>query len=330
MCDITEVIPFQALGRNPMSSLPAAPLPPRVTIVLATYNGAAHLTEQLASYVAQRGVHWDLWVSDDGSCDGTRAIVDAFAKDHAADRDIRVIDGPGQGSAANFMALLTHPDLPTTHPVALSDQDDVWHPDKLAHALGALQDTGPLTLFSGQSYHTDTALTVTGHSIPPSRAPSFRNALVQNVASGHSIVLDPEALAVVRRAGVPKGIPYHDWWLYQLISGAGGHVHIDRARMIHYRQHTDNTMGANDGLRAQAIRIGQLFGTTYKVWLHTNMAALSKVDQLLTQDNRAVLTALRGSPKGPGRYSALRRQGIYRQTKITTAALYLAAVLGRI
>lgn len=303
---------------------------PRVTILLATCNSAAHLSEQLDSYVAQRGVQWDLWISDDGSTDTTRALIDTFCARHGAGRTIRLIDGPRAGPAANFMSLLTHPDLPTHGPVALSDHDDVWHPDKLARALDALHHSGPMTLYSGQSHHTNAALRVIGASRPPPRPPSFRNALTQNVVSGHSTVMDAQALALVRRAGVPQGIPYHDWWLYQLVSGAGGTINIDTARMIHYRQHGANAMGAHDGLRATLQRATQVLGHTYGGWIAANTAALRAVSPLLTPENRAVLQIFEDTRPGFGRMRALWRAGLYRQTRAASAVFYAAAALGRL
>lgn len=303
---------------------------PRVTILLATYNGAPYLNAQLASYAAQKDVDWDLWVSDDGSQDETQAIIAAFQKQQAGRHDIRVLTGPGRGSAANFMHLLTHPDLPTDRPIALSDQDDVWHPGKLARALSVLSNLAPLTLYGAQSIHTDADLTPIGQSRMPTRAPSFCNALVQNIVSGHSTVMPPAVVELVRQAGVPADIPYHDWWLYQLVTGAGGHVHIDDARTIDYRQHRQNVMGAHAGLRASLVRIGQVLGHSYGDWVATNMQALGRVRTLLTPENQSVLDAINGAPKGLLRAAALSRLGIYRQSRAGTASLYAAAALGRV
>lgn len=312
------------------SRTPVAPLP-RVTILLATHNGARYLPEQLASYVAQKDVDWDLWVSDDGSTDTTRDLIGDFRRQHGAGRDIRLLTGPCRGSAAaNFMTLLTHPDLPPDRPVALSDQDDVWLPDKLARALSILNASPPMAIYSAQYFLTDAALNVMGQSRPPHRPPSFRNALVQNVVSGHSLVMDGAARALVCQAGVPRGIAYHDWWLYQLISGAGGHIHVDTAHMTKYRQHETNVMGAHDGLRATLHRCAQVLGRTYGDWIEANVTALSRVDHLLTPENRTLLERFRAAPKGPARPLALARLGLYRQSLAATASFYLATALGRV
>ncbi len=306
---------------------------PRFTILLATCNGAAHLPEQLASFCAQSDPHWDLWVSDDGSTDGTRALIDRFRSAQAGRRNIRLLEGPRQGAAANFMSLLTQPDLPTTL-AALSDQDDVWLPHKLAAArqkLAATPADRP-ALYGAQSIHTDPRLREIGRSRPPPRPASFRNALTQNIVSGHSTVLTPAALALVRRAGMPQGIPYHDWWLYQLISGAGGQVIIDPDTVLYYRQHGANVMGAHRGPLASLRRAGQVLGRSYGNWISANTSALHQVAALLTPENRQVLAAFRALPAGagPGRARALYRLGLHRQSTLATASLILAAGLGRV
>ncbi|WP_226629333.1 glycosyltransferase [Alloyangia pacifica] len=303
----------------------------RITILLATWNGAAHLQEQLDSYRAQTHEAWDLWVSDDGSSDATLEILEAFRAAESPRREVRIVQGPRRGHAANFLSLLCHPELPAG-PVALSDQDDVWLPGKLALALGALKNAAPVALYGAQSIHTDQALRRIGGSRPPRGRPCFGNALTQNVVSGHSATLSAGAVALVRRAGVPEGIPYHDWWLYQLVSGAGGEIVIDPAKVLYYRQHLSNAMGAHQGLSARLLRVRQVLGRTYASWIAANLAALDRVSGLLTPENRALIETLRaGTPRpGLGRVLTFRRLGVHRQTRLTTASLYLAAALGRV
>lgn len=306
----------------------------RITILMATRDGAAHLQAQLNSFRAQDHDAWDLWVADDGSTDATREVLERFRHEESPRREVRLLDGPRQGHAANFLHLLAHPELPAG-PVALSDQDDVWLPGKLRMALAALGRSGPVTLYGAQSLHTDEDLRTLGTSAPPRRPPCFCNALTQNVVSGHSTVLSPGAVDLVRRAGVTGGVPYHDWWLYQLVSGAGGAVVIDPARVLLYRQHGANAMGAHRGLGARLLRARQVLGRTYAGWIAANIAALEAADAragLLTPEHRALIRALRAAPRRPGprRPMTFRRLGLHRQTGLTTASLYLAAALGRV
>lgn len=318
----------------------AAPIrPDRIRILLCTCNGATYLEAQLQSYLAQVHSEWDLWVSDDGSQDETLAILKRFQKTHGVGRDIRIIAGPGLGSTANFLSLLCHPDLPRG-PVALSDQDDVWMPHKLSRALSALQKAAPVSIYGGQSLHTDAQLRVIGRSRLGRARPSFHNALTQNIVSGHSMVLSAGALELVRCAGRQDGVPYHDWWLYQLISGAGGEVLIDAEPVLHYRQHDRNVMGAHQGLRAMSQRLAEVTNRRYGDWLAANLDALWRVQGLLTVSSRDLVAALALRPRPiPGRgwpRQALRRalcfvrHRLHRQGWTASVFLYLSVLLGKV
>ena len=100
-----------------------------VVILLATYQGAAFLREQLASIAAQGHQDWRLIWRDDGSGDDTVAILRDFAAAQPAGR-VEQLDAPAGrvGSAASFLALLRHavPMLGPDDIVAFADQDDVW------------------------------------------------------------------------------------------------------------------------------------------------------------------------------------------------------------
>lgn len=309
--------------------------PFRVTIALCTYNGAQHLEAQLASYLVQSHTNWDLWISDDGSNDETLALLKAFAQANGTTRDIRIIKGPRAGVAANFLSLLCHPNFPL-QPCALSDQDDVWLPEKLALGLDELTGDTPC-LYGAQSIHTDVTLTPVGHSLGGGHAgftgaPSFGNALVQNIVSGHSAMLNTPALALVRAGGVPENIPYHDWWLYQLIAGAGGRVIVRSDKVLLYRQHAENAMGSHQGLRANMTRLTQIIESTYVGWIEANTTALRAVSDVLTPDALAVLTALEQTPPRFGtlaRLRILRHHHIARQGKLGNVLLYLGVLLGR-
>lgn len=298
--------------------------PPPLTILMATHNGAAHLPAQLESLSAQTHGDWRLWVSDDGSSDATRSIVGDFARAH----DVRLIHGPQRGAAANFMHLLCHPDLPMG-PVALSDQDDIWLPEKLARAVAALGQNSAPAIYGGSSLHINETGTQVGTSPDWPRGPGFENALVQNVVSGHSTVLNAAALGIVRRAGVPYGVAFHDWWLYQLMAGAGAQVILDTHRVLHYRQHGNNVMGSFRGPRARLRRLRLMLNGTFGGWMATNIAALLATD-VLTPRARATLETVINARPGPARAAALHRLGVHRQKRADTCALYAVASLGRI
>jgi hypothetical protein len=303
-----------------------------VLILMATRNGARWLPSQLTSIAAQDHADWALWVSDDGSTDDTRAIVLAFAANREGRNAVRLVEGPRAGlAAANFLHLLTHPDLPLT-PVthlAFADQDDRWHAHKLSRALQMLAAAGPgPALYGAQSVHVDAAGQPCGRSRRPIRPVTLGNALVQNLVSGHSAVLNPAGAALARAAGAPLGVAFHDWWLSQLMLACGGRLVIDGATVLDYLQHGANTLGAPVGTGAQIARLRLLFGRDYARWIAANLAGLAAAP--LTHSARATVDALRAAPAaGPGRLAAFRRLGLHRQSAFGTALLWLAALIGR-
>ncbi len=310
--------------------MPTEP-PPQVTIVLALYQGAAFLAAQLDSIAAQAGVDWRLIVGDDGSDDAGPRIVRSFAAAHPG--KVTLQPGPRQGAAANFRALLRG--APASAFTALSDQDDVWHPDKLARAVTALAalPADRAALYCGRVTICDDALTPLGLSRLPQRPPSFRHALVQNMVQGNTVVLNAAALQLLRAADVLAGpVVMHDWWIYQIVSGAGGHVVYDPHPSVLYRQHDGNVVGANDGARSRLASLKRMLRGTHAGWSAQNLANLTASAALLTPGNRALLDTYRRLLGGGAvaRLGALRRGGFYRQGRLSQAALWLAAALGRV
>jgi hypothetical protein len=155
------------------------------------------------------------------------------------------------------------------------------------------------------------------------------------VLGGNSIVLNPAAVDLLRQS-VPAalhgpGVPFHDWWVYLLLTGAGGAVLNDLRPGLLYRQHGGNVLGTSGGPRAALDRLGQIGGGTYAGWIGRNIAALQAVADVLTPPHRALLdqfAALRAARHLDG--AALRRLGIYRQTAMGDLMLRLLARLGRL
>ena len=304
---------------------------PHITILMATCNGALFLSAQLDSLLAQRHDNWSLVVSDDGSCDATLAILRGFDRAHPG-RVLQLLEGPRQGSAAqNFMTLLLHPTQPRGL-VALADQDDVWRSDKLLRAVDHLAKapSNLPAIYASESILTDANLRPLIRSTEPAAQPGFRNALVQNLFAGHSTVLNEAAIALVQQAGIVRTIAFHDWWLYQLVAGAGGVCLLDPAQTVLYRQHGHNAFGAAYGVGGLLRRMNHLLRDDYANWLRGHWQALHDASACLTPDARDLVRDLVDRPQRERRSTQFRRLGLCRGTAYGTAALLLAARLGRI
>ncbi|QYK40427.1 MAG: glycosyltransferase [Paracoccaceae bacterium] len=306
---------------------------PEVTILMGLYNGARHIEAQLDSLAAQDHPHWRLVARDDGSVDGTPDRVAAWALARP-DARIDLGRGPGRGAAANYLHMLAAlPENPGW--LAFADQDDVWLPDRLSRGLAALAPRRKeVALYCTRSLITTDRLEGRRLSPPRPRPASFRNALVQNIAAGNTQLLTPPAAALLRAAAQEAGdVVVHDWWAYQIVTGAGGTVVHDDHPTILYRQHEDNQIGANDGWQARIRRLGQVADGTFRGWNDVNMVALRASAARLTPEARRLLDdwdRMRHTPGMPRRLWRLARLGLYRQTLASTLALWLAAVMGRL
>lgn len=299
-----------------------------VEILLGTCHGARYLGAQLASLAGQSLSDWTLLASDDGSTDHTRAMLERFGRARPG-AGLRVIDGPQAGFAANYLHLLDHAD-PHASFVALADQDDVWLPDKLRRAVAALRDVprSRPAAYAAQSLLIDAAGLPIGRVRQAVIRPSFANALAQNVMAGNTIVLNQAAVRLAQRAR-PKSLPpFHDWWLYALLSGAGASIRIDPTPVLGYRQHPNGLLGAHKGAFARLTRGKMVLNGTWKHWLQSHHAALESVAHHLLPQHRLQLYALTAQQRTFGRFAVILRTGIHRQARLGTAAFGVAALAG--
>lgn len=303
-----------------------------IAILLGTYNGACYLHEQLDSYKKQSHTNWTLWTSDDGSNDNTVEIIKEFAH-KVGNSQVHQISGPKKGFANNFLHLVCNPSL-QADAFAYSDQDDVWMADKLERAALFLSSV-PMdipALYCSRTLYVDR----NNHTLEPSQAylrlPVFANALVQNIASGNTMVFNNAARALLIKAGPNAEIDLHDWLTYILITGAGGQVLFDQIPSVRYRQHSKNLIGMNIGIRAKIGRIHMLFKGRFRDWNEMHVAALKKIPNVLTPKNKIIFEqfAKARQSKGFKRLAEFRKSGVYRQTISNNIAFFLAAILGKV
>ncbi|MGB2199713.1 MAG: glycosyltransferase [Pseudooceanicola atlanticus] len=300
---------------------------------MATYNGAPYLRAQLMSFAAQRHANWSLRIRDDGSRDETLEVIDTFCREHP-ERDITVTAAaPGGSSAANFLNLLAAGDWPEGACLALSDQDDIWMAHRLKRALSFLAGQEGPQIYASRTILMDE----TGRSLRLSRrhprAPAFENALVQNILAGNTIILDPAAADLARRtapAALAHRVPHHDWWLYQLLTGAGGRVVLDQRPGVYYRQHQGNVLGANQGVSKGLTRFAMLWRQDYSAWIDANLAALQATGDALLPENAALVRRFARWRQGGAHRGTLRDMGVWRQTAQGDRLLALSARLGRL
>lgn len=318
------------MNAPPSDSLASASPQPWVAILLCTKDGEAFLAEQLDSIERQSHRNWRLVASDDGSTDRTLSILDGFRQRHPDRVDIR--QGPRRGFCANFLSLATDSAIEADY-YAYCDQDDIWEPEKLSRALDRLRIQGEdvPALYCSRTRLIDRKGAEIGLTRKLGRPPGFRNALVENICSGNAMVFNQAARHLLVRAGM-VGVFFHDWWAYLLITACGGVVHYEPTPDVLYRQHGNNIIGPNIGMRGMAIRAAVLLDGRFGRWIDANLHALDGVIDLMQPENQNTLRQFRRA-RGVGpvaRLACLKRSGAYRQTVTGNAALAFAALLGRV
>lgn len=202
----------------------------KISIAMATCNGAGYLQEQLDSFLAQTRRPDELVVSDDASTDATLDILSRFREN--APFDVRIIrNSSNLGYAGNFSRALceTAGDL-----VFLSDQDDVWFPDKLETVEAAATDSNSLVLMN-DAVLTDQDLNEAGVT----KLGQIRSAGL----SDSRFVMG--SCAAIRRGfldlvlPIPPDYPAHDGWIIRIAEGVGGRSLVEKP-LQYYRRHGNN------------------------------------------------------------------------------------------
>ncbi|MFV3406706.1 glycosyltransferase family 2 protein [Pseudomonas sp. NY15463] len=303
-----------------------------VAILMCTYNGAKFLPQQLESFVRQTHTQWSLHVSDDGSSDETLSLLETYTLSNRRQK-CQVIEGPRAGFVRNFLSLSCRSDIQADY-YAWSDQDDIWKDEKLEVAVKWMQEVPPHipAIYCGRTQLIDEDNSHIGMSPNFSRPPHFKNALIQSIAGGNTMLFNKAARALIVKAGAHLTVPSHDWWCYQLVCGAGGIVHYDPVPQVLYRQHTGNIIGSNADWRARAQRLVMVFEGRFYDWNTQNIKALESMCHQLSEEHRKTLALFKRTRKQrlPARVLNMLRTGLYRQTLLGNLGLALATLLRKI
>lgn len=301
----------------------------KLAVLLCTFNGEKYINEQLHSILEQTHSSIDVWVSDDGSSDKTIELLYAFKNRWNKGRFV-ILEGPKKGYCANFLSLVWNLDIDADY-FAFCDQDDVWVKDKISTSINRLsevKDAVPALYCSRTELMFESGKHSHKYSKYLRKRPDFRNALVQSIAGGNTMVFNKSARDLVCQVGHVDVIS-HDWWLYLLVSGCEGVVAYDKTPKVLYRQHENNCIGENKSILASLKRLKQLFAGRYKRWNSVNHTALKLAKDYLTYRNRDVLDAFakaRNSKFFFQRVLFLRKSKVYRQGSWETVALMLAVI----
>lgn len=213
----------------------------KVLVLMSTYNGEKYIREQLDSIQNQDYSNKFLLIRDDGSTDNTIPIIQEYQQRFS---NISLIIGKNIGVWRSFFELCKEANGKAEY-YALADQDDYWMPDKISAAVTIIENYKSKIpfLYAGNKTLVDSTLQPIQSEIDYSfeQIPSFGNALVENICTGCTCVMNQALLTEVCKY-MPEKVIMHDWWIY-LIATVFGTVIYDTNSYILYRQHGENVYG---------------------------------------------------------------------------------------
>ena len=224
---------------------------PKVGVLMATYNGAKFILEQLVTIDAQVGVDVTIFVSDDCSTDDTTSIVKEFA--HNAKCNIVAVNSSIRyGSAtSNFLNTFMNVAHDNFDYICFSDQDDVWLPLKLSKAISYMNKHSLV----GYSSNVISWYPANGRTnlVKKDDAQTSFDFMFQGCGPGCTMVMKSDVcqkLALFLKnmeAHELESIWFHDWFVYAFFRANNYAWGIDNYSGMLYRQHDNNVIGANDG-----------------------------------------------------------------------------------
>lgn len=220
------------------------------TVVLATFNGARFIGEQLQSILGNSILPDELLVVDDGSIDGTLDLVEELLRDRHDQIQIRIEKNTSRlGASRTFIKGAR---LATSDVIFFCDQDDVWSPEKISRSLSKLESSGA-DMVHCDGEITDEKLQPTGRTIFSTRKHDISIGAKRPMLQ---VVINPDVKGctmALRRSFVQEVLavegpqPWdkwgHDHWLALFAFGTGK-VAVIKEKLLFHRFHGSNTSGA--------------------------------------------------------------------------------------
>lgn len=232
---------------------------PKVAVLLAAYNGEKYIQEQIESIVNQVDVDIYIYISIDASTDRTLEICQQLQKIY---NNIFIINEGKErfGSAGkNFYYLIKNVDFEEFDFIALSDQDDIWKPSKIIRGIQILEKE------QASGYSSDVECFWDDENrknkiIKKSYPQKKYDYYFEPAGPGCTYILTKDFAFILQRELCNLKNPplHHDWYIYAFARKHNFKWHIDNQPNIYYRQHNQNQVGANQGLKQNIKRIKKI------------------------------------------------------------------------
>jgi rhamnosyltransferase len=243
---------------------------PKVLVLLAAYNGRQWIADQVESILQQARVDVRIVIRDDKSTDGTADYIDSLWRGN--DRVTLEISEAASGSAGqNFMGLIRDSSLKDIDYVCFSDQDDVWHVQKLQTAIESLLEVnGAGYSCAVNAFWPDNKAKILSQNSNIRKT----DYLFEGAGQGCTFVVTVDYFTKLQKfcieyQSLTDRFYYHDWLIYLLARCWEQKWIFDSREWMSYRQHGENDTGARVGALAIKSRLIKLSNGWYRNQVRT-------------------------------------------------------------
>lgn len=219
-----------------------------IAILLSTYNGERYLEEQIESILKQDFSDLKIFIRDDGSTDSTVSIIQHYESLYSNIYFLK--EDNNLGAAMSFMSLLKRV---SSDYYMFCDQDDIWHKNKVSKSISKIIDveqkqTMPVLVFSNAKVVNDKLDIINGsfwnynRVSPKIILTSSKFINVFNCSPGCTMIFNNELKKCL--TDYDENIVMHDWYI-MIKALQNGKVDFINESLMSYRQHSNNTVGAD-------------------------------------------------------------------------------------
>ena len=303
-----------------------------ITVLMATYQGARYIREQLDSILAQTAPDIRILIADDHSTDGTDQIIKEYEAQYSRQITCLHYDTPSGGAAANFAQLFRQI---SSGYVMLSDQDDIWFPHKAERLLAKLKsleaefgEATPILAHSDMEVADEHGNSV--HSsffqyqhIIPARS-RLNQLLVENNVTGAATMVNAAMLPYLQ--DIPADCSMHDWWM-ALVACCVGQIGWVEEPLYLYRQHGTNTLGAKTQMEQYVSRISreeQVRENYRKMFRQADQLQKQLEPELTTEQKQCLQVFLSLPPKSRAeKIRTIKKFRFYKSSWVNTVGMCL-------
>lgn len=247
----------------------------KISIAMATYNGEQYVYEQLQSFAEQSILPNEVVISDDKSSDNTLEIINQFIE-KAPFKIVLIQNEQNLGYTGNFNAALMNT---TGDVVFLSDQDDVWYPNKIEHMLNVMNNYPDNLVYMNDALLTDSEL----NSKDLTKCGQIKSAGLgdETFVMGCCCMIRKELLNFC--LPIPNKLKGHDDWIVTIADGLSK-KYIEKTVLQFYRRHETNesTFIAN---RITKVTKKDIWLTAYKNIFSNKQERFDNADIFMEQKN---------------------------------------------